>query len=86
VALQVPIIAGEIGENNCTSAYISRLMNWMDLQGVHYLGWTWNPWNCNDGPALITDFSGNPTNFGQGLKDHLSGELLLCTPLRYKIL
>jgi len=72
VASQVPVIAGEIGENDCTSLYISRLMKWMDQQGVHYLGWTWNPWNCNDGPALIIDFSGNPTNFGRGLKDHLN--------------
>jgi len=33
-----------------------------------------NPWDCNNGPALITDFSGNPTNYGRGYKNHLEKE------------
>jgi len=38
---------------------------------VSYLGWTWNVWNCSSGPALITDYYGKPTLFGEGLKAHL---------------
>ena len=72
VAQQVPIVAGEIGENDCAHGYIDGLMPWMDSHGVNYLGWTWDTWNCSSGPALISDYSGTPTNFGIGFRDHLS--------------
>jgi endoglucanase len=72
VAQQVPIVAGEIGENDCAHGYIDGLMPWMDSHGVNYLGWTWDTWNCSSGPALISDYNGTPTNFGIGFRDHLS--------------
>lgn len=39
VAAKVPVIAGEIGENDCNHDYIDPLMNWLDHHGSHYLGW-----------------------------------------------
>jgi chitodextrinase len=72
VAAQVPLVTGEIGENDCAHGYIDSLMNWLDSKGLSYLGWTWNTWDCSSGPALITDYSGTPTNFGVGLKNHLA--------------
>jgi endoglucanase len=72
VARKVPVIAGEIGERGCVHAFIDALMPWLDDHGVGYLGWTWNTWECSDGPALIKDYAGTPTEFGQGLKDHLA--------------
>jgi hypothetical protein len=72
VAQQVPVIAGEIGENDCAHGYIDGLMNWMDSHGISYLGWTWNTWDCSSGPALITDYNGTPTAFGVGFRDHLA--------------
>ncbi|MFF8805777.1 cellulase family glycosylhydrolase [Streptomyces omiyaensis] len=71
VAAQVPLLAGEIGENTCGHAFIDRVMKWFDDRGLSYLGWTWNTWNCNSGPALITSYDGTPTAFGVGLRDHL---------------
>ena len=71
VALQVPVIATEFGENDCSTGYVNPLMDWMDTMGMSYLGWTWNVWDCSSGPALISDYNGTPTNYGQGLYQHL---------------
>jgi hypothetical protein len=68
-----PLIAGEIGEYDCAHTYIDQLMAWMDNHGASYLGWTWDAWPnmCASGPTLISDYSGTPTAFGIGLRDHL---------------
>jgi len=71
VAQKFPVIIGELGENDCAHGYIDRLMDWADTNGLSYLGWTWNTWNCNDGPSLITNYDGTPTNFGIGLRNRL---------------
>lgn len=71
VAAQVPLVAGEIGENTCSHGFIDQVMKWFDDRGLSYLGWTWNTWNCNTGPALISSYDGTPTPFGIGLRDHL---------------
>lgn len=71
VAAQVPLVAGEIGENTCAHSFIDRVMAWFDERDQSYLGWTWNTWNCNTGPALISNYDGTPTSFGIGLRDHL---------------
>ncbi|WP_210584938.1 cellulase family glycosylhydrolase [Streptomyces sp. GESEQ-35] len=71
VAAQVPLVAGEIGENTCAHSFIDQVMKWFDDRGLSYLGWTWNTWNCNSGPALISSYDGTPTSYGIGLRDHL---------------
>ncbi|HEV8559632.1 MAG TPA: cellulase family glycosylhydrolase [Actinophytocola sp.] len=71
VAAQVPLTISEIGENTCAHGFVDQVMNWADAHGVGYLGWTWNTWPCNTGPALITDYGGTPTAFGQGIRTHL---------------
>jgi endoglucanase len=72
VAKQVPVVAGEIGQNTCAHDYIDQVMAWADANGVGYLAWTWNPWGCSQGNVLINDYSGTPTaSFGEGFKAHL---------------
>ncbi|MEV0269950.1 cellulase family glycosylhydrolase [Hamadaea sp. NPDC050747] len=72
VAAQVPVVAGEIGQNTCAHDYIDQVMAWADAHGVSYLAWTWNPWGCSSGNVLITDYSGTATaTFGEGFKAHL---------------
>jgi Cellulose binding domain/Cellulase (glycosyl hydrolase family 5) len=71
VAAQVPVIAGEIGENDCASGFINTLMPWLDQHGIGYLAWSWSPYSCTGTPALITDYTGTPTAYGQGYKTHL---------------
>ncbi|MDH6486069.1 cellulose binding domain-containing protein [Streptomyces sp. SAI-127] len=71
VAAQVPLVAGEIGENTCAHGFVDQVMKWFDDRGLSYLGWTWNTWDCSSGPSLISSYDGTPTAFGTGLRDHL---------------
>jgi hypothetical protein len=71
-----PVLLGELGETDCAHGYIDRMMSFADRHGIGYLGWAWDAtspggWNCNSGPALITSYSGRPTPFGIGLRNHL---------------
>jgi len=73
LATRVPVIAGEIGENDCAHGYIDGLMAFMDSNHVSYLGWAWNAdFQCNNGPSLITAYDGTPTAFGIGLKNNIA--------------
>ncbi|XRQ14585.1 cellulase family glycosylhydrolase [Actinomadura welshii] len=71
VAAQVPLVAGEFGENTCAHGYVDALMAWLDAHGASYLGWTWNTWDCSSGPSLISSYDGTPTPYGAGLRNHL---------------
>jgi hypothetical protein len=83
VIAQVPLLVGEIGENDCAHGYIDGLMNFLDAHSTGYLGWAWNAnFNCNSGPALISNYNGTPTNFGIGLRDHLAVINSGATPTR----
>jgi endoglucanase len=75
VAAQVPVIATEIGENDCQSQYITPLMDWLDSKSISYLAWTWNTWSCGSGPSLISSYTPLvPTNYGLGYKNHLASK------------
>jgi Cellulase (glycosyl hydrolase family 5)/Ricin-type beta-trefoil lectin domain-like len=71
VRAQYPVIAEEIGENDCAHGFIDSIMPWFDSHSIGYLGWTWSTYNCSSTPALISNYDGTPTNFGVGLKNHL---------------
>jgi hypothetical protein len=71
LAAQVPVVATEIGENDCAGDYVNSLMPWLDAHAAGYLAWTWNTWDCKDGPALVTDHAGTPTPFGAAVRQHL---------------
>jgi endoglucanase len=73
VMAKVPVIAGEIGENDCADSYISPLMSWLDSEHASYLAWAWNTdFNCSSGPGLITSYDGTPTAYGAGFESHIS--------------
>ena len=71
MAAKVPVITGELGEGDCASTFITTAMAWLDQEGIGYLGWAWDTYNCSTFPALISDYSGTPTAFGAGFKAHL---------------
>jgi endoglucanase len=71
VARHVPVVTGELGEDDCAHGFIDDYMRWADAHHISYLGWTWNTWDCRDGPALITSYNGTPTAFGAGFRKHL---------------
>lgn len=71
VLASVPLIAGEIGETDCGSTFINELMDWMDAHGGNYTAWSWATYDCSTFPALISDYTGTPTGFGVGFRNHL---------------
>jgi endoglucanase len=72
VIAKVPVIAGEIGENDCADDYIDPLMTWLDSENSSYLAWAWNAdFNCSSGPGLISNYNGDATAFGAGYESHL---------------
>jgi endoglucanase len=70
VIASVPVVAGEIGENDCAGSYINPLTTWLESQNTSFLAWTWDDWSggCSSGPTLITDYTGTPTNYGAAYK------------------
>lgn len=72
VAKRYPVVTGELGEGDCDHDYIDPYMRWADRHGISYLGWAWfTDADCRQGPSLIEDYSGTPTPFGIGLREHL---------------
>ena len=69
LAAGVPVVTGEVGEDDRTPKLLNQFLPWADAHGVSYLGWTWNTWK--DPTTLISDYSGTPTTFGAGLRSHL---------------
>jgi hypothetical protein len=77
IAAQVPIVTGEIGawSGPCDHVFVDAYMAWADAHGVSYTFWAWDTWGCtagNGAEALITDYSGTPTAYGIGVKNHLA--------------
>jgi endoglucanase len=70
VAHEVPVVATELGEGDCSHSFIDKFMLWADTAGVSYLGWAWSPFGCT-APALIQSWNGQPTPYGEGLRTHL---------------
>ncbi|HEX4790632.1 MAG TPA: cellulase family glycosylhydrolase, partial [Actinospica sp.] len=70
VIAKVPVIPGEIGENDCAGSYIGPLTSWLKSENTGFLAWTWDDWSggCSSGPVLITDYTGTPTNYGAAYK------------------
>lgn len=72
VIAKVPVIVGEIGENDCADDYVDPLMAYLDSKSASYLAWSWNAYGgCADAPQLISDYSGTPTPYGAGYQSHL---------------
>jgi len=71
VIAKVPVVVGEMGENDCADTLLSPLMRWLDARSTSYLAWAWNTASCSAGPSLITDYSGSPTPYGTGYRSHL---------------
>jgi hypothetical protein len=70
LAAKVPVITGEIGENDCQHSYIDGLMAFMDTNKISYLAWAWNTdFGCL---ALVTAYDGTPSAFGIGLKNNIA--------------
>lgn len=66
VAQQVPLVLGELGQNDRGSAFVTSLMDWMDARQGSYLAWEWDVWG--QPLDLIANYDGTPTPYGQTFK------------------
>ena len=41
VAAAVPLVATEIGQNDCAAEFVTPLLDWLDQHAAGYLAWTW---------------------------------------------
>jgi hypothetical protein len=72
-----PIVVGGFGDTDCNSNYSKKLMRFADGRGISYLAWTWNTeadyGGCSNallGPKLSAYYSGKPSGFGKGVRQH----------------
>jgi Cellulase (glycosyl hydrolase family 5)/FG-GAP-like repeat len=72
VAKSVPVVTSELGEFDCATTYVTPYMTFADSVGLSYLGWAWDTYGCDAFPALVSDYTGTPTNYGIALKSHLA--------------
>jgi endoglucanase len=85
VAAVVPVVATEIGENDCDGAFIAQVMSWLDAHGIGYLAWTWDVYGtgaCRPTAGgqqgqpfpLIVSYDGTPKGvYGETFRGHLLG-------------
>jgi hypothetical protein len=66
VARQLPLVLGELGQNDRGSAFVTSLMDWMDARQGSYLAWVWDVWGQS--LDLIASYDGTPTTYGQTFK------------------
>jgi endoglucanase len=75
LAAQFPIVAGEMGEDDCSAAFVTQVMTWLDAHHQSYLAWTWDTWGARcSSMSLIQNYDGTPLpGYGQGVHDYLAG-------------
>jgi endoglucanase len=84
-ANKVPVIAGEIGDNNCSTNFTAKFMKWADSHSVSYLAWAWlTGGGCGNGGTLLSKFPGTATKYGKAFKSHL-GKLYKSDPATFEL-
>jgi len=72
VAAHVPLVVTEIGAV-CNDGFMAMATEWLDGKDAGYLAWTWNAWGSScSSMALISDYSGTPTPYGDAYRTHLA--------------
>jgi len=80
VIAQVPVSVTETGENHCDATWWNTLLDWLDARQTGYQAWSWSRWSSADCTystgyvslsALIQDYAGTATPYGQIYKNHL---------------
>lgn len=60
VAAEVPLVATEIGQDDCQGNFISALMEFLDEQGSGYLAWAWTAHGACDPADRSQNVEGRP--------------------------
>jgi endoglucanase len=75
IAAQVPVVSGEFGANDCSTAHVKAFMDWADQRDIGYLIWAW--WVLPDRRcsthAVLADVRGRArAPNGTAFKSHLA--------------
>ena len=81
VAAAIPLVATEIGENDCQAGFVNNVMDWLDAHDSGYLAWSWNTFGpCEAGSSshawsLVQDYYVPTPNseYAQAIHDRLRG-------------
>jgi endoglucanase len=73
VAREVPVVIGEMGDQDCSSGVVDPLMDFADAHGISYLAWAWITADCASEPSLISDYDGTPTAYGSAVRARYLG-------------
>lgn len=82
VSAEVPLVATEVGQNDCLGDFVSPLLDWLDQRGAGYLAWSWNAYGqCRAAGSgrrgspwsLVTDYESATPNsaYAQAFHEHL---------------
>ncbi len=68
VARQAPIVAGEVGDTDCTISNTAQILQFFERNHLSYVAWTWGTnFGCE---SLIRNYDGTPTQpYGQWFHD-----------------
>lgn len=72
LSTEVPIVVGEIGELDCSDTLYPPFLGFADEHDISYLAWAWFVGHCASEPSLLTSYSGAPTAYGIGYREHLA--------------
>lgn len=78
VAGVMPLIATELGQDDCEGDWVEPYMDWLDEHGIGYLAWQWNRGACTPGDRgralfLVQDYeSATPSSeYARTVREHL---------------
>lgn len=79
VAATVPLVATEIGQNDCNGGFVTGVMDWLDVHDGGYLAWSWNAFGeCEPGSSshawsLVQDYyTARPnSDYAEAIHDRL---------------
>jgi len=74
-AANIPMVTGELGEDDCSTSYMNTYMTWADSNDESYLAWSWTPYSgpqpeaCQSSPSpddwtnweLLQNWGGAPS-------------------------
>ncbi len=72
VAQKLPVLATEVGENDCAGGFLNTLLPWADSHQIGFMAWAWNTASCGSGPSLISNYNGTATAYGAAYKTYLA--------------
>ena len=58
LAKSVPVVAGEFGEDDCSTHFVQSFMNWADTHNISYLAWDWEVPDSSEPSTCVSSANG----------------------------